>query len=51
MIVVYFESKTHAEEVARYENEKDYIAALPELEKQAAAANMIVTESVQDDKE
>jgi len=49
MIIVYFESKSHAEEVATYKTENDYIAALPELEKRAAAANMIVTETVVED--
>jgi len=48
MIIVYFESKSHAEEVARYETEQDYMTALPELEKRAAAANMVVTESMED---
>ena len=49
MIIVYFESKSHAEEVARYQTEQDYMAALPELEKRAAAANMIVTETLEED--
>jgi len=48
MVIVYFESKNHAEEVARYETEQDYIAALPELKKRAAAARMIVTETVKE---
>lgn len=48
MIIVYFESKNHAEEVARYETEQDYMKALPELVNQAAQANMIVTESIEE---
>lgn len=48
MIVVYFESKKHAEEVARYETEQDYWEQLPLLEKMAQAANMIVTESIEE---
>lgn len=46
MIKVYFESKSHAELAAIFENEQVYEVCLPALEKLAATAGMIVTESV-----
>lgn len=48
MIIVYFESKTHAQQVATFENEEYYNAALPKLKKLAKKNGMVVTESVQD---
>jgi hypothetical protein len=49
MVLVYFESKSHAEQVATFDDEKTYQACVPALEALAAESNMIVTESVVDD--
>jgi len=46
-IVVYFESKTHAEVVATFADEEIYMACLPALEALAAEARMTVTESIE----
>jgi len=49
MIVVYFESSSHSEQVATFTDEDTYAACLPALEAMAAAERMTVTESVQED--
>lgn len=49
MIVVYFESGTHAEVVAKFANEEVYLACFPILEEMAKGQRMVVTESVQDE--
>jgi len=46
MIKVYFESGSHAQQVATFTNEETYNACLPVLEKLATDSGMIVTESV-----
>lgn len=46
MIKVYFESSSHAELVATFTSQEDYMACLPALENQAKKANMKVTESI-----
>lgn len=45
-INVYFESKTHSELIATFNDETCYIICLPALEKQAKLLGMIVTEEV-----
>ena len=49
MIIVYFESSSHAEVVAVFDTETTYYKCLPALEKQAKASGMVVTESVVDE--
>lgn len=46
MIRVYFESNSHAELVATFEDESAYIACLPTLEELARQGGMEVTEQV-----
>ena len=46
MVKVYFESNSHAELVAKFDNEETYNACFPMLEKKAERAGMIVTETV-----
>ena len=46
MIIIYFENSSHAEVVARYDTEEEYMSALPELKKRAEASNMEITEIV-----
>lgn len=50
MIVVYFEThdNSFAERVAMFDTEETYEACLPALKKLARAANMILTESVEE---
>ena len=48
-IRVYFESSSHAEEVAYFTNEADYMACLPYLESRAKKERMIVTESIEEE--
>lgn len=48
MVEVYFESGSHAELVAIFDNEKTYNICLPALEAEAEKSGMIVTESVQE---
>jgi hypothetical protein len=47
MVKVYFESNSHAELVATFENEEIYIKCLPILEKEAKDQNQIITESIE----
>jgi hypothetical protein len=51
MVKVYFESKVHAELVAIFDNESTYLLCLPSLEKEAKKHRMIVTESIDEEKE
>lgn len=51
MVVVYFESPGYAEKVAIFANEELYNYCLPRLEQAAHEANMIITESVYEDKD
>lgn len=51
MIKVYFESDSHAEPVAFFENEETYSACFGALEALAKENRMIVTESVIDELE
>lgn len=44
-VTVYFESSSHAEIVAYFNDEETYMACLPSLEKLAKKNRMIVTES------
>lgn len=44
MVVVYFESSVHAEEVATFVSEELYVLCLPILEAKAESMGMIVTE-------
>jgi hypothetical protein len=44
MVVVYFESDVHAEEVATFVSEELYVLCLPILEAKAKDMGMIVTE-------
>lgn len=46
MIKVYFESRSHAEEVATFASEELYLACLPTLEIEAGKDRMIVTEKM-----
>lgn len=46
MITVYFESNSHAKQVATFEDEYLYILCLPALEEEAKANGMRVTETV-----
>jgi len=48
MVKVFFESNSHAELVATFENESLYISCLPTLEIEAKKQNMIVTESAEE---
>lgn len=48
MVVVYFESGSHAEVAAIFSSESEYDACYDELEKQAKEAGMVLTESVRD---
>lgn len=49
MIKVYFESSSHADEVATFATEDLYMACLPTLEAKAAEARMVVTETMGED--
>lgn len=49
MLKVYFESRSHAETVAYFDDEDLYMACLPALEKYAKANRMIVTESLNEE--
>jgi hypothetical protein len=49
MIKVYFESQSHAELVAIFDNEETYDACLPALEKLAKESGMVVTESIDEE--
>ena len=49
MVQVYFESNTHAEWIATFENEELYILCLPKLKSMAESQGMTVTESVEAD--
>jgi len=51
MIKVYFESKNHAELVAKFNSEELYNLCLPVLVLEAQKHRMVVTESVDDDSE
>ena len=46
MVTVFFESKSHAEQVAVFDTEELYMKCLPALVKEAADQGMIVTESI-----
>lgn len=46
MVVVYFESKTHAEQVATFEDEELFNLCLPLLEKHAEENRMFLTETI-----
>ena len=49
MIVVYFQCNNwHTEEVARFADDKAYMACLPALERLAKEGNMFVTEVERD---
>ena len=50
MIKVYFESNSHAELVATFENEEVYTLCIAALEKEAKSKGMILTESVEEEK-
>tara|TARA_R110000782_G_scaffold96183_2_gene180636 strand:- start:4701 stop:4955 length:255 start_codon:yes stop_codon:yes gene_type:complete len=45
-VKVYYESNSHAEEVATFNDEDTYIKCLPSLEAEAKKQGMIVTESL-----
>ncbi len=47
LINVYFESNTHAELIAQFNNEEIYMACVPALEKLAEQTNVFLTESVE----
>lgn len=47
MIKVYFESGSHAEYAATFEDEETYFACLPSLKRLARESGMIVTESME----
>ena len=47
MIKVFFESKSHSELVATFEDEETYMVCLPALEILAKKGRMIVTETVE----
>ena len=49
MIEVYFESSSHAELVATFEDDQAYMRCLPTLEAYAAECGMIVTDSENDE--
>ena len=49
MVKVFFESNSHAEQVAVFEEEDLYMACLPALEEQAEKDRMVVTESIDGD--
>ena len=51
MIKVYFESGSHAELVATFQDEALYVACFPTLEAEAKKSNMIVTESIEEEEE
>jgi hypothetical protein len=48
MIKVYFESQNHAEIVAKFKDERVYLACAEALAEYAKANRMIVTESIED---
>ncbi len=45
-VKVYYESNSHSEEVATFNDEDTYIKCLPSLEAEAKKQGMIVTESL-----
>jgi hypothetical protein len=47
LINVYFESNTHAELIAQFNNEDIYMACVPALEKLAEQENLFLTESIE----
>ena len=49
MIEVYFESSSHAELVATFEDDQAYMRCLPALEAYATECGMIVTDSENDE--
>lgn len=49
MIKVYFESKTHAELVAIFNDEATYLYCVDKLEKMAKSYGMIVTETIDEE--
>lgn len=50
MVKVYFESDSHAELVAQFNNEGTYMACLDALTQMANDHRMVVTESVHEEK-
>ncbi len=49
MIKVYFESNSHSEIIATFEDEETYMLCLPVLEKEAKKHRMIITESIEEE--
>ena len=46
-VTVFFESKSHTEQVATFESEELYMVCLPALQQCAAQGGYIITESVE----
>jgi len=49
MIRVYFESNTHAELIAVFENEDIYLSCVPALENLAQERGVFLTESIEEE--
>lgn len=49
MVIVYMESVSHSEIVAKFNNEELYIKLLPYLEKIAKKQGMIITEAINEE--